>query len=152
MDWRNLLSPRFMAVFAPLSVYWLAWHFWVVQRFATNPAQNVGNRLVMNLGVILVPLSWPQILAVGCYFVPFLLLNRSLVKNPRLRAWYWVLPLWFFFMMRYGLMSEIRLFGELIPYFACLATLICEGKILRMMKMCVPVTTRTSLFRAQEEA
>jgi hypothetical protein len=133
MDWRNLLIPRFMAVFAFLSVYWLAWHFWVVQRFATNPVEKTGHRLLMNLGVIMVPLSWPQIFAVGCYLVPFLLLNRSLVQNPRLRAWYWVLPLWFLFMMRYGLMSEIRLFGELIPYFACLAALICEDKILRTM-------------------
>jgi hypothetical protein len=137
MDWRNLLLPRFIAVFASLSVYWLAWHFWVVQRFAANPVESTGqHRFLMNLGVIMVPLSWPQILAVGCYLVPFLLLNRSLVQSPRLRAWYWVLPPWFLFMMRYGLMSEIRLFGELIPYFACLAALICEGKVLRTTKVC----------------
>ena len=135
MDWRNLLRPRFTAVFASLSVYWLAWHLWVVQRFAANPVQSVRNRLVINLGVIMVPLSWPQIVAVGCYFVPFLLINRSFVQNPRLRAWYWVLPWWLVFMMRYGLMSEIRLFGELIPYFACLTALVCESKIVRMTKM-----------------
>jgi hypothetical protein len=142
MDWRNVLTSRFMAVFASLSVYWLAWHFWVVQRFAANPVESTGRRLLMNLGIILVPLSWPQILAVGCYLVPFLILNRSLVQSPRLRAWYWVLPLWFIFMMRYGLMSEIRLFGELIPYFACLAALICEGKVLEIMMARYVSTTR----------
>jgi hypothetical protein len=135
MDWRNLLRPRFTAVFASLSVYWLAWHLWVVQRFAANPVQSVRNRLVMNLGVIMVPLSWPQLFAVGGYFLPFLLINRSVVQNPRLRAWYWVLPLWFIFMMRYGLMSEIRLFGELIPYFACLTALVCESKMVKMVRM-----------------
>jgi hypothetical protein len=133
MDWRKVLMPRFMAVLAFLSAYWLAWHFWVVRRFAANPVEDTGHRLLLNLGVIMVPLSWPQVLALGCYLVPSLILNRSLVPSPRLRAWYWVLPLWFIFMMRYGLITEIRLFGELIPYFACLAALICEGKILRVM-------------------
>jgi hypothetical protein len=138
INWRNLIRPKFMAIFASLSVYWVGWHLWVVQRFAANPVANTADRLLMNVGVIGVPLSWPQILALGCYCVPLLVVNRGLVQDPRLRAWYWVLPVWFLFMMRYGLMSEIRLFGELIPYFACLVALICECKIERRMKACTP--------------
>jgi hypothetical protein len=137
MAWRNLIRAKSIVLVLSLSVYWMAWHLWVVQRFAANPVVDTSHRrLVMNLGVISVPLSWPQILALGCYCVPLLLSNRSLVQNPRLRAWYWVLPLWLLFMMRYGLMSEIRLFGELIPYFACLAALICEAKIVKTINLC----------------
>jgi hypothetical protein len=132
MDWRNIFTRNSMAVLVPLFAYWLAWHLWVVQRFAANPVEDTRRRLLLNLAVITVPLSWPQLFAVGCYLVPLLILNRSLVHSPRLRAWYWMLPLWFIFMMRYGLITEIRVFGELIPYLACLAALICENKILEV--------------------
>ena len=130
MEWRHVLTPRCASVLVSLSAYWLAWHVWVVRHFAANPVVDARNRLLLNLGVIVVPLSWPQCLAVGCYLVPFVLLNRSLVQSPRLRAWYWVLPVWLVFMMRYALISEIRVFGELIPFFACLAALILENKLL----------------------
>jgi hypothetical protein len=135
INWRHVLTLRSMSLLVSLSACWLAWHLWVVQHFAANPVVDARNRLLLNLGVIMVPLSWPQCLALGCYLVPLLLLDRSLVQSPRLRAWYWILPLWLVFMMRYALITEIRVFGELIPYFACLAALIFENKILELWRV-----------------
>jgi hypothetical protein len=130
MDWHRVLKARSMSVLVSLSAYWLVWHLWVAQHFAANPVVDARNRLLLNLGVIVIPLSWPQCFALGCYLVPLLLLNRSLVPSPRLRAWHWVLPLWLIFMMRYAVISEIRVFGELIPFFSCMAALILESKLL----------------------
>jgi hypothetical protein len=135
IDWRRVLTARYFLMLVSLSAYWVAWHFWVVHHFAANPVVDARNRLRLNLGVILSPLSWPQCLALGCFLVPLLLLNRSRVQNDRLRAWYWVLPLWLIFMMRYALISEIRVFGELIPFFSCLATLIFEQQLIEFWRV-----------------
>lgn len=131
-DWRRLTSRRCLAVVVPLSMYWIAWHVWVVRHFSANPSAS-SPRLWLNLLLLVVPLSWPQLLAAGGYLLPLLLLNRRLIPDPRMRAWLWVLPAWFLFMIRYGLIIEVRLFGELIPYLACVAALVFEERLLTLL-------------------
>lgn len=132
LDWRLLTSGRCLAVVVPLSIFWIAWHLWVVRHFSTNASAS-SPRLWLNLLLLVIPLSWPQLLAVGCYLVPLLLLNRRLIPDPRMRAWLWILPAWLIFMIRYGLIIEVRVFGELIPYLACLAALIFEERLLTLL-------------------
>jgi hypothetical protein len=44
--------------------------------------------------------------------------------------WLWTLPAWFGLMFLYGIIVEGRLYGELIPYLACMSALIAEESIL----------------------
>jgi hypothetical protein len=137
-DWRKLRAPGSMAVLVSLLLYWSAWQLWVAHRFAANPIEDIHQRLWLNLTILLFPLSWPQLLVVGCYLVPLVLLKRGMIDDPRLRSWYWMLPVWFAVMLWYGLFVEARIFGELIPYFACLAALIWEKQLLERLP-CGPV-------------
>jgi hypothetical protein len=41
----------------------------------------------------------------------------------------WAIPIWFACMMHFGIIVEIRVFGELIPLFARAAALLAEEGI-----------------------
>jgi hypothetical protein len=123
-------SARVLRVLVPLSAFWLAWHAYIAHRYAANPTESLA-RVYLNVGLLLLPLTWPQMFAAFAYLWPFVLVSRDRISDDVLRAWWWVLPAWFAFMFYYGIFIETRVFGELIPYFACTVTLVCEAAILR---------------------
>jgi hypothetical protein len=128
-DWKQSYSVATLRVFAPLAAFWLAWHLWVVHVFRQNtPAR--GHWIWLNLGILAIPITWPQMLAAFSYALPLVIVFRRHITDNVLRRWLWALPAWFVFMMCYGLLIEIRIFGELIPYIACVSLLIAEEKIL----------------------
>lgn len=133
LQWRKLKAPATVLVVLPLSVYWLGWHVWVVRHFAHN-ASAAGPRLLLNLGIAAIPLSWPQVLSVCAYLWPFVFCYRRLIPDFTLRAWVWILPLWFAFMLWFGLLIEPRIFGELIPVVACLVMLVAEELLLNKLE------------------
>ncbi len=108
--------------------FWTGLHFWLAHRFAHN-GSAAGPRFRLNLGSLLIPLSWPQIFSALGYLWPFLILHRRSVQDAVLKTWlscYWV---WLGFMAFFGLLVEPRIFGELIPLTACLITLILEQRL-----------------------
>ncbi len=125
---RRAWERRSVAVALPLGTAWLLWHLWVVRHYAHN-ASAAGPRLLLNLGLLVIPLAWPQLLSMYGYALPMVLVGRRSIPDFVLRKWLWVLPLWFVFMLFYGLLLEVRIFGELIAYIACLAALITEEKV-----------------------
>ncbi len=129
IDWRRAYAPRTLAVVTPLAIYWAAWHVFVGQMFAHNHLEWI-RHYVVNTVLVAWPPAWPQMFAAGCYLILPIVLYRRYVKDETLRLWLWALPAWFGIMFVYGILVEIRIFGELIPYLACMAALIAEQTIL----------------------
>lgn len=118
---------------AVLLAFWGGWHIFVAHLFAGN-ASAAGPRFWLNIGILLCPLSWPQLLSTFSYCLPLLLLGRGDSGNTTLRRWRWVLPVWFVAMLHYGLLVETRIFGELIPLVVCEVALLAERRILNKLR------------------
>ncbi len=127
---RKLYTFATLRVVVPLSVFWLGWHAYVVHRFAGNPSESL-SRIYLNSALLLLPVAWPQIFGAFGYLWPLVLWFRRDISDPVLRAWLWVVPWWLLFMFYYGIYLEVRIFGELIPYFACVALLIWENRLMK---------------------
>ena len=123
--WPRLRSARVLGVILPLGLYWLACQLLVRHLFAHNPSEFY-SRIPQNFGFLISPRAWPQMLGACGYLFPIVLIFRKHLRSPELRAWLWVLPIWFAFMFVYGILIETRIFGELIPYMATAAALITE--------------------------
>ena len=126
-DWRSIMRTpvleklfdlRTTLLLIGLGAFWVVWRKLVFQHFSGNPSAS-GPRLWLNIGTLLWPTSWAQILCTFAFCWPLCIAGRSLVKDQTLRIWYWVLPVWIVFMMRFGILIETRIFGELIPFLAC---------------------------------
>ncbi len=130
---RAAVRWRVVAVVAPLSTAWLAWHLWVVHHYARN-ASAAGPRVGLNLALLVIPLAWPQLLGVYGYLLPMVLAGWRTIPDPVLRNWLLLLPVWAGVMLWYGLFLEIRVFGELVGYFACVSALIFEARIVRTLR------------------
>ena len=129
---RNLLNLRTTLLLAVLTAFWIIWRRFVFHYFAANPSAG-GPRFWLNIGTLFWPTSWAQICCAFAFCWPLILSRRSFVQDATLRAWYLVVPIWIIFMMRYGILIETRIFGELIPFLACTSTLIAEEHVLRRL-------------------
>ena len=128
--WRRAFSAPTLAVVLPLTAFWLAWHFYVFHLFRANVSEYYP-RISLNLYTFYHPRYWPQLFSAGGFLLPFVFLFRRSIADAQLRAWMWVLPVWFGFMFFWGILVETRVFGELLPYLTCLAILIAEDRIRR---------------------
>ena len=61
----------------------------------------------------LLPGKWPELLGTCGFLLPVLYLYRGHISDRRLRAYFLIFPLWAAVMMVYGVVSEVRVFGEL---------------------------------------
>jgi hypothetical protein len=129
IHWRRAFAPRTLAVIIPLALYWLVWHVAINRIFAQNHTAQIP-AFKMNLVLLAWPPAWPQLFAAGAYSILPIVLYRNRVRDVTLRLWLWTLPAWFGLMFLYGIIVEGRLYGELIPYLACMSALIAEESIL----------------------
>jgi hypothetical protein len=129
VDWRRAYAPRTLAVVIPLAICWIGWHIFANRMFAQNHLAFIPAREINSL-LLIWPPAWPQMLAAGCYSILPIFFYRRLVKDPTLRIWLWVLPAWFGIMFLYAIVVETRLYGELIPYLACMTAIVMEEAIL----------------------
>jgi hypothetical protein len=133
VQWRRLLDRKALAVVIPLALYWAAWIVFIHHHFAANRSEFYP-RLNWNIKSLLLPHAWPQLLSTCGYLLPFVLLMRNRLPNPRLRAWLWLVPIWIVFMFSYGILIETRVFGELIPLVVCCSALIFEQLLLSRVR------------------
>ncbi len=136
-DWRQCYAARTLSTVLPLATFWVGWHLWVSHLFRANPSV-IESRVGLNLGILAIPLTWPQLLDGFAYLLPLVLLCRAQIEDRVLRAWLWALPIWLVCMLYYGVLIETRLFGELIPYLACVAALIAEQGLLPGLRRHAP--------------
>ncbi|HET9088626.1 MAG TPA: hypothetical protein VFN53_13995 [Acidobacteriaceae bacterium] len=128
IEWRRICAPRTTGTVVPLGVFWCSWHVLVNRHFAHNHFAYIPASLI-NTVLLFWPPAWPQMLTAGCFSIPLLVAYRKTVRDRTLRLWLWVLPAWFAIIYLFGIIVEVRLYGELIPYFACMAALVAEEAI-----------------------
>jgi hypothetical protein len=127
-EWRKTFSVQTLAVVVPLSALLIGWHLFIFHIFKYNTSEYYP-RILLNLYTIVHPRYWPQLFSAGGYLLPFVLIFRRSIADRQLRAWLWALPVWFGFMFFWGILVETRVFGELLPYLACVTVLIAEERI-----------------------
>ena len=130
LAWKHLFDLRTTILLSSLGIFWITWHVSIDRRFAGN-ASAAGPRFWLNIGTLLWPTSWVQILCVFAFFAPLCIAGRNLIHDRTIHTWFYALPLWALFMLRFGILIEIRIFGELIPFFAVAAALITEQHLLQ---------------------
>lgn len=130
-EWKRLGTPAVGGLAAALALFWVCFHLWLAHHFGAAPA-DVKPGLMTNILLLLWPLAWPQLAAVGAYTLPLLLLlgRRQWLRSDPF-PWMWVLPLWAALMFAYGSIVEIRLFGEFLPLLASTAVLAAERELLK---------------------
>jgi hypothetical protein len=130
---RSLYAPAILRLVIPMLIFWLAWHRYVAQHYAANPTQ-AGSWAYLNIGLLIMPITWPQMFGAVGYVWLLVIVFRRDILDPVLRAWLSVTPLWLLLMGYYGILIETRLFGELIPLFACAGALICERRLIARLE------------------
>ena len=109
----------------PLAAYWVIWHLTVFHLFRDNSSEYYP-RITFNLLAFRSLRYYPQMFSALGYLPIFLFLYRRRVRDAQLRVWLWGLPIWIGFMFVWGILIETRIFGELIPYVACVSTILAE--------------------------
>ncbi len=123
--WRALASRGVLVPGLLMIGYWAAWHVYVYHLFGAN-ASEYYPRLLFNAHCFLRLRYWPQLAAAFGFLWPFLIAQRKQVRDPLLRAWLLVLPFWYAFMFSWAIVTETRVFGELIPFLAPVAVIMAE--------------------------
>jgi hypothetical protein len=101
MHWPLLWQWRTLRVVVPLAVFWMAWQVFLRHVFAGN-ASEFYPRINWNVKSLLVPQAWPQLLSACGYLLLFVVVMRGRIRDRRLRAWLWLVPVWFGFMFVLG--------------------------------------------------
>ena len=123
--WRGLLAPGVLSVAGALGGYWLLWHHVVFGIFGANPSEYYP-RALFNLHCFFRLRYWPQLACAFAFLWPVLPFYRKQVRDAQLRAWMLVLPLWYAFMFTWAVLTETRVFAELIPFLAPVAAIVAE--------------------------
>jgi hypothetical protein len=143
---KRMMRPRVLVVVLPLALYWTAWHHIVYSIFATNPSEYY-SRLLFNLKCFTRLRYWPQLASAFAFLWPALIAGRRHITDPQLRAWLSLLPVWYAVMLVWAVMTETRVFGELLPLLAPMAALIAEEALLQRFQRsgasAVPVFAET---------
>ena len=80
-----------------------------------------------NLGYLLHPYYWTSFLSLFAFTWIFIYAHWTDVPNPGIRRMLWIGPIYLVAMYIVGVLSEIRIFGELIPIYAIAFTLLLRG-------------------------
>ncbi|NYF50935.1 hypothetical protein [Tunturiibacter gelidoferens] len=134
LRWSRMLRVQSLGVVVPLALFWAGWQIFLRHVFAGNVSEFYP-RIDWNVKSLLFPQAWPQLMSACGYLLVFVVVMRRRIRDPRLEAWLWLLPIWFGFMFVYGILIETRVFGELIPLIVCATVLIVEEGLLAQMMM-----------------
>lgn len=125
LRWQTLCSAKVVAVVVALGLYWAAWHHVVFGIFATN-ASEYYTRPVYNFKFFIRLRYWPQLASTFGFLWPFLFIYRKQVRDAQLRVWLWMLPVWYVFMLLWAVITETRVYGEMLPFLAPVAAVLAE--------------------------
>jgi hypothetical protein len=148
-EWRRALDPDIAIPTLLMLGYWIAWHVFIFHLFRNN-ASEYYPRLRFNWIYLSHARYYPQLLSAFDYLFPFLIIFRSRIRDGQLRAWLWLLPGWYVLMAVWGLLVETRIFGELLPFLACVAALIGEEALAAAVRK--PAATKAGAEQSEESA
>lgn len=132
-EWRRVLRPEVAITAMLMLVYWGAWHLFIFHMFRHN-ASEYYPRTVFNLYCFRRLRYYPQLFSACGYLLPFLVIFRKNVRDAQLRLWMWMIPVWYAFMFTWGILVETRVFGEMLPFIACIGTLIAEERVVAALE------------------
>lgn len=124
-NWRALVRPRVLLTVGGLVLYWTVWHWYIFGAFAHNSSEYY-SRFWYNVHCFSKLRYWPQLASAFGYLWPFLILYRKRLADPQLRLWLLTLPIWYAFMFHWAILTETRVFGELLPYVAPVCVIMGE--------------------------
>jgi hypothetical protein len=93
--------------------------------FAGNDRRHAHIRISENLHR-LKPENWPVLLNICGYLLPFVLVLQPAIRPARFGNYSLVAPLWIAVMICYGVITETRIYGELVPYITVATVLLLE--------------------------
>ncbi|HEX3985413.1 MAG TPA: hypothetical protein VHX13_02290 [Acidobacteriaceae bacterium] len=128
LPWKRLLRPDVVITATLLLAYWIVWHLFIFHFFRHN-ASEYYPRVQFNLYCFRRLRYWPQLFSACGFLLPLLPAFRKHVHNAQLRLWMWIIPLWYAVMFTWGILVETRVFAELLPFVAVLATLTAEESL-----------------------
>lgn len=111
-----------------LAFAWVAVKVVLGHQFIHNNPVDEHLRVRENLH-FLSPHKWPQLLCACGFLLPVVWFLRGRIPDRRIAAYLLILPLWFLVMFFYGLIGEVRVFGELCSLVAVSATLLLENTL-----------------------
>jgi hypothetical protein len=112
-------------IVATMLAYWAVWHVMVFHAFRHN-ASEYYSRMPFNFYCFRRLRYYPQLFSACGYLLPFLFVYRRKVHDAQLRMWMWAIPVWYALMAWWGILVETRVFGEMLPFIACITVLIAE--------------------------
>jgi hypothetical protein len=121
LDWRRV--PWLGT--ACLAVVWVGVRVYLGHLYAGNDRSEDHLRLLENLRRF-TPQLLPSILNLCGYTLPIVFFYRRRLVSRRLAAWLLVVPVWIALMFFVGVISESRIYGELVPLAAVAAVLLLE--------------------------
>jgi hypothetical protein len=133
LRWSRLFSPEVALASVLMLAYWLAWHAFIFHFFQHNSSEYY-SRIQFNLYCLRRLRYYPQLFSACGYLIPFLFLMRRHIHDAQLRLWLWMVPGWVVLMSVWGILVETRVYGELIPFIACAATLVAEEVIVAAVR------------------
>lgn len=113
-----------------LTAAWLVMKVYLSHEFVANNAVDEHPRLMENL-YFLSPHKWPQLLCACGFLLPVVWGFRRHIPDRRIRAYVLILPLWLVVMLFFGLVGEVRVFGELCSLVAVSTALLLESYLAR---------------------
>jgi hypothetical protein len=127
-EWRRALRPEVAVPALLMLAYWTAWHFFIFHLFRNNSSEYFP-RIGFNWLTLTRLRYYPQLFSAFGFLLPLLVLFRKQVHDAQLRIWMGAIPAWYAVMAVWGILVETRVFGELLPFVACAATLIAEERV-----------------------
>jgi hypothetical protein len=122
-DEKRWLAPRQWLLITYLAISWIAVTHWEEHRFP-----GVGSDAIYtpHLHYLTDPIFWPCLLAAVGFLWVFPVFGWRQIDNAKLRSCVILYPLWFGVMAVRGILTESRIFGELIPLTVIIAVIMLE--------------------------
>ena len=120
-DWKRLPWIKALA----LTAIWLLIKFALSRLYTHNDPSDEYLRYRENFPRLL-PGKWPELLGTCGFLLPVIFVYRRQISDSRVRAYFLIFPLWAVVMIMYGIISEVRVFGELCSLVTVAAALLLD--------------------------
>ncbi len=142
-QWRSRRAWNTYAHMLGLTLMWIAVRALLHHHFHPSaiPGAEVGGfeiHVVDNLGYLLRPYYWTSFLSLFGFTWIFIYAHWSDVPHAGIRRMLWIGPVYLVAMYIVGVLSEIRIFGELIPLYAIAFTLLLREYLANQAKKLTP--------------
>ena len=111
---------------AAMTVLWVVEMHWINSFYPGNDRSEDFPRFFENLHMLTHLREWDQLFSLFAFTLPFALLSWRKIDDPVLRSFFPIVPIWVAVIFYQGVITEGRVFSELIPYYAVIAVLIFE--------------------------